>query len=256
MNENARKVTQVWKTENKILDPNKKEVLLDVVEQVASLFAAGPFYYYIINFENLNMDYVYEGIHDVLGINATSFSVDKLFEIMHPDDLDVMSKKEGLATDFLFNHIQPHQIQDYKVVYLMRLKHANGTYKTILHQTKPIVMSHDGKIQKVLGIHTDVSYLNIPFDNKVSFISNKYSSIHYQYAENQFILKTDYKSIYTKRETEIIKLLMQGKMAKEISIILSISILTVNTHKRNVLKKSGCKNTSELMAKSIREGLV
>ncbi|MBC3759101.1 PAS domain-containing protein [Hyunsoonleella sp. SJ7] len=256
MNENARKVTRVWETENKILNPNKKEVLLDVVDQVASLFSAGPFYYYIINFEDVTMDYVHDGIVDVLGVQPEEFSVDKLFKIMHPDDLEVMHKKEGIATHFLFNDIPVENIPDYKVVYLMRLRHTSGVYKTILHQTKVLVMSHDGKIQKVLGIHTDVSHLNTPFDNKVSFISQKYPSVHFKYSKGNYVLREHYSTDYTKREIEILKLLSQGKTAQHISEQLSISLLTVNTHKRNILRKSGAINTSQLVAKAIREGII
>ncbi|MFD2726443.1 LuxR C-terminal-related transcriptional regulator [Hyunsoonleella rubra] len=256
MNENARKVTRVWETENKILNPSKKEVLLDVVEQVASLFSAGPFYYYIINFEDVSMDYVHEGIKDVLGIQPEAFNVDKLFEIMHPDDLEVMHQKEGIATHFLLNQISVENIPDYKVVYLMRLRHTSGIYKTILHQTKALVMSHDGKIQKVLGIHTDMTHLNMPFDNKVSFLSQKLPSVHYKYTKSNYVLRQHYETEYTKRETEILELLSQGKTAQDISGELSISLLTVNTHKRNILRKSGAINTSQLVAKAIREGII
>lgn len=80
-NENAEKVTRVWETKNKILNPNKKELILDVVDQIAALFAAGPYYYFIINFDELKMDYVYEGITDVLGINPDEFTLNKIFEI-------------------------------------------------------------------------------------------------------------------------------------------------------------------------------
>lgn len=36
----------------------------------------------------------------------------------------------------------------------------------------------------------------------------------------------------------------------------NVSPHTINTHKRNILKKSHCKNTAELVAKCIREGVI
>lgn len=254
-NKNALKVTPVLETKNNILKPNTNELFLDIIDQVASLFTAGPYYYYITNFEQLKIDYVHEGISAVLGLKPSEFNLNKLFEIMHPDDLECMYKKEALATNILFKQLSTDQLKDYKVVYLMRLKHTNGNYKTILHQTNIISTSIEGKAQQVIVIHTDVTYLNIRFDNNVSFISNKHTSYHYKYSDLGYGLIDSFESIFTKRETEIIKLLIQGKKANEISKLLYISLLTVNTHKRNILKKSKCKNSYELIATSIRNGL-
>ncbi|WP_394359132.1 response regulator transcription factor [Mangrovimonas yunxiaonensis] len=48
----------------------------------------------------------------------------------------------------------------------------------------------------------------------------------------------------------------QGKKAKDIAKELYISTLTVNTHKRNILKKFHCKNISHLAAVCVKEGLI
>ena len=162
INKNALKVTKVWETGNKILLPSNKKVYIELIEQIASLFSVGSFYYYIINFHELKMDYVFESISDILGIAPESLTINKLLEIMHPEDFARMPEKEAFATSFLFGDITKEQLPDYKVVYLMRLKHTNGSYKTILHQAQSIVTSKDGKIEKVLGVHTDVTYLNMP----------------------------------------------------------------------------------------------
>ncbi|MEW4925035.1 LuxR C-terminal-related transcriptional regulator [Algibacter sp. 2305UL17-15] len=255
-NKNALKVTQVWETENKILLPSNKKVFIDVIEQVASLFSIGSFYYYIIDFNELKMDYVFEGVTDILGIPPETLTVNKLLDIMHPDDLASMPEKETFATSFLFGDITKDQLPDYKVVYLMRLKHINGSYKTILHQAQCLIPSKDGKVEKVLGVHTDVTYLNAPFDNRISFISHKHPSFHYRATKTGYKLIEKESHKFSKRELEIIDLLAKGKQAKEISKILYISILTVNTHKRNIFKKVHCKNTSELMAICLREGVI
>lgn len=253
---NALKVTKVWETGNTILEPNNKEIFIDIIDKVASLFSIGPFYYYIINFKTLAMDYVHDGIDNVLGIKPRHFSLKKLFDIMHPDDLEYMHKKETLATNFLLKQISAEKIPDYKVVYLMRLKHKSGDYRTILQQTKVINTSLDGKAQQVLVIHTDITYLNIPFDNKVSLISPKHPSYHYKNVDDEYVLAKDYKNIFTKREIEIIKLISEGKKGEIIADKLHISLLTVNTHKKNILKKSNCKNSNQLIAKCIRLGII
>lgn len=57
-------------------------------------------------------------------------------------------------------------------------------------------------------------------------------------------LKTQF--ALTDREIEIVRLLLEGKTSKEIGEKLFISKHTVDTHRRNVLEKTGTKSTSEL----------
>jgi DNA-binding NarL/FixJ family response regulator len=52
----------------------------------------------------------------------------------------------------------------------------------------------------------------------------------------------------TKRETEIIELVVQGKSSKEIADLLFISKHTVDTHRRNILHKTNTENTSRLVS--------
>ncbi|MFZ2284018.1 MAG: LuxR C-terminal-related transcriptional regulator [Lutibacter sp.] len=266
MNEkDSTKVLSLWESENKILQPNKKELLLGIVDQVVSLFAVGSFYYYVFNFENLKMDYVNEGTMGVLGIASDQFTVEKVFEIMHPEDLASMNEKEALAIDFFLNKIHFDDLFAYKTVYVMRLKHTNGTYKTILHQVSVLSASDEGKIQQVLGVHTDITYLNIPINHNVSFISTKKPSYHYSKNSGNYSIihensasleKINLKNVFSKREKEIVEKLAQGVKFNEIAKLLFVSPHTVNAHKKNILRKSGCKNTPELIARCYVEGLL
>jgi DNA-binding NarL/FixJ family response regulator len=49
------------------------------------------------------------------------------------------------------------------------------------------------------------------------------------------------------RETEVLKLVLDGKASSEIASILFLSINTVNTHRSNILKKTGAKSVLDLM---------
>jgi DNA-binding NarL/FixJ family response regulator len=59
----------------------------------------------------------------------------------------------------------------------------------------------------------------------------------------------------TPREKEVIGLIAQGLMSKEIAIKLSISIATVETHRTNLMTKLGVRNVAELMSYAFRTGL-
>lgn len=252
-----KKIKEVWETHNKITEPVQKELYLDLIEQVANLFSVGSFYYYIFNFESLKMEYVDKRTKAILGVDPADFSLDSILSQMHPEDIRHMHEKEFAAVDFLFNRIPKEQITSYKVVYLMRLKHCDGTYRTILHQSKTLTLSGNGKVQQVLGIHTDVSYLNLPIDHKISFISDEFPSYYSLETGTNFKLETSNNTeLFTPREKEIILLISQGKTFNDMATILNVSPHTVNTHKKNILKKSGCNNTAELVAQCIRNGVI
>ncbi|MGM0408304.1 MAG: LuxR C-terminal-related transcriptional regulator [Bacteroidota bacterium] len=250
-------VLHVWETKNKITRPAKKEHYFEVIGQMANLFAAGSFYYYILDFEQLEMELVHHDVKKVLGIEPEKFTVKRLLGLVHPEDIEKMHKKEAKAADFLLNRITKEEIPLYKVIYLMRLKHASGIYKTILHQAITLIVSEGGKIQKVLGIHTDVSYLNMQVDHKISFISSSRPSFYSLETDDDFQpLKNNCKELFTLREMEIIKKMAEGKDFNTIASEFYISPHTVKTHKRNILRKSGCKNITELVAKCVREGVI
>lgn len=250
------RIKDAWKP-NKIKKPVKTELYLNIIEQVANLFSAGSFYYYIMNFDTLKMEHVDKRIQSVLGIDPKDWSLDKVFEIVHPEDLKQMYRKEAKAVDFILNKIATEDILHYKVVYVIRLRHADGTYRTMLQQSKALSVSEDGKVQLVLGIHTDVSYLNMPVDHKISFIGDGRPSFYALSTEDDFKPEPyNYKEIFTPREIEILKAIAKGKTFGEIAAILNISPHTINTHKKNILKKTDCKNTTELIARCVRIGII
>ncbi|MGM0582266.1 MAG: response regulator transcription factor [Bacteroidota bacterium] len=69
-----------------------------------------------------------------------------------------------------------------------------------------------------------------------------------KFYQNEFTaINQDFLSNFTSREIEIIKLLAAGKSSTEIAEILFISPQTVSKHRSNILKKSGCKSSTELL---------
>ena len=57
------------------------------------------------------------------------------------------------------------------------------------------------------------------------------------------------------REREILQLLAEGKAMKEIASVLSVSIKTVETHRRTMMSKLGLYSVAELTKYAIREGV-
>lgn len=62
--------------------------------------------------------------------------------------------------------------------------------------------------------------------------------------------------ILTNREIEILKLIAEGKVAKEISDELFISVHTIYTHRKNIMKKLKLSSPVELIMYAMNNGLV
>ncbi len=54
-------------------------------------------------------------------------------------------------------------------------------------------------------------------------------------------------NMLSKREKEILKHVLTGESSVEIAEKLFLSVNTINTHRRNILKKTGCKSVLEIL---------
>jgi len=63
-------------------------------------------------------------------------------------------------------------------------------------------------------------------------------------------------SILTARESEIVKLIAEGRSSKDIAALLVISIKTVERHRANILQKLEMRDRTELTRYAIRTGLI
>lgn len=62
--------------------------------------------------------------------------------------------------------------------------------------------------------------------------------------------------ILSKREVQVLQLIGDGKKTKDIATILKVSVKTIETHRRKMMKKLQVKSIAELVKLSIREGIV
>jgi len=60
----------------------------------------------------------------------------------------------------------------------------------------------------------------------------------------------------TPRETEILRLLAEGKVNKEIAALLGITVRTVETHRSKIMLKLGLHSLADLIHYAIRQGLI
>lgn len=66
----------------------------------------------------------------------------------------------------------------------------------------------------------------------------------------------DAQTLLTEREIQVVRLIAEGLINREIAERLGISVKTVDTHRGNIMEKLNVHNTAELIKVAIRKGIV
>lgn len=225
---------------------------------LSSIFCPGPFYYYVIDFPSLKFSFVHPNIQKLIGIKPHEASIEQLSNHVHSKDASYVMKCEKMAMDFLFNSIKPDSINKYKVSYSFRMRNKEGQFSLFLHQAIALSLDEQNRISKVLAVHSNIGHIASENNYKISFIGLDGEKDYLGLDVDEGIIIQEPVSIatYTKRELEIVSHLADGWNTNEIAEKLFISPETVRTHRNNIRKKLGCKNSAQLVAESIRAGLI
>lgn len=77
----------------------------------------------------------------------------------------------------------------------------------------------------------------------------------HSYVGRQFPTEDSAHRVLGARECEVLQLLAEGKTSKQSAAVLHISVNTVETHRRNIMKKLGIRSIAGLTKYAIREGM-
>ncbi|OFX26296.1 MAG: hypothetical protein A2033_18030 [Bacteroidetes bacterium GWA2_31_9] len=187
----------------------------------------------------------------IFGFNIKDAQLDgnEYFEKkVHPDDnFDAMR-----IGSYFLNIAFSLPIADrkyYKLINDYRIKNAQNNYVRVIEQFQALELDKHGNIWLALCI-MDLSPnqdISLPLQNKV--INSKTGEI--------FHFSEEYKKIVlSKREIEILDLISDGLISKEIADNLFISVHTVNTHRQKIIEKLNVKNSHEAIKMAKKYGLI
>lgn len=253
------KIRAVWREYDQyIAKKNTSVTAQDFNKRLADFFCPGEFYYYIFDFVSMSFTFMSDSYQSIIGLDPKEITIDRFLARTHPDDVDYFSRCESIAAQFLFEHLHPEEIFNYKVNYCFRLKTANDSYQLFLHQSTGISLDDNGRLGSVFGVHSNISHLTDTNNHKISFIGlNGAPSFRNINVFGQEEVKFNTIPIdLTPRELEILRLIADGNTAREIAELLFIAEPTVRKHRENLLKKTNSKNTAHLINNSIRNGLI
>lgn len=253
MKPELKKLHEVWQeTTNKPV-ANTQLPRITFNQLTNSVISTGPFYYYIIDFFDMSVSHVSPSIRDIHGFDPASVTFNDILLTMHPDEMDFVTKAEASVAEFFLKNLDRSKLLKYKISYNFQMRMADGEYALMNHQALMLTLDSNGGYGKSLNIHTRIDHLSnlntftyslIGLDNEPSFM--KLRPDHTDQNVPQ----------YSKREVDIIRLIADGLTNLQIAERLFISELTVKKHRTNILAKSDCNNTAQLVKTSILTGII
>ncbi len=240
---------------NKLIRRNIKLTRNDYLEYYSSAitsvqsFATGPHYWIIPDQQEVQILAASESISELTPYDRDSWEGKDLFfwfSIIHPDDRDFVSSS---MAKFLQTQIHLGRKKGEKVfanIYFRMLNKA-GVYRWVLMQFPQWMYNESDEIVSTLLLITDLSNCPQP-DGKLLTIVD-YSQGTSVYISRQTDNEPDPRPLVslTAREMEVLQLMMQGLNTPKIAEQLCISYHTVENHKSNLRRKTGCKNSAQLV---------
>ena len=225
---------------------------LELHKKLIQMLYLGKSYYWMCDYNN-NVYNISDECKNITGFKPEELTLDFFITRIHPEDAPYFLKFEQTAVEF-FYAISSDKVFNYKVTYDLRFKTKWGKYIRIMQQVLPISTTPEGGVIRSFGIHTDISDYKQNGIPSLSFIGLNGEESQY----NVFGDDTNDKAanLVTKREKEIILLLIDGMKTNEIAAKLFLSVYTVQNHRKNILLKTQSSSTSELISKAIKEGWV
>ncbi|MBL0105675.1 MAG: PAS domain-containing protein [Bacteroidetes bacterium] len=206
---------------------------------------------FISDLRKKNNVFCSQSLENILGWSTKEFLEGGwgfVMSITHPDDTEIVVntfiEALELRTKEKFVHDQT------PIIYEYRKRHKNGSWRWV--HCECMILERDAKkdILYLITFMKDVTAEKTGIQKQST--TNLNTLIESQFSKNNS--STAPKELLnvhlSAREKEILKLVKAGLSTKEISDILLIGIASVNTYRKNLMKKMNAKNTAELVQKS------
>ncbi len=191
------------------------------------------------------------------GYDAASYLAEDGFEFtiskMHPDYLQALLLLQEKALNYLFEHIK-HNNRD-KIIANMEgvYKRYTGEYFHFLQQTVCLETDDEGAPVLFLAYVHNITYLKKNKTcNLVITAPNEIKWWNFNFDKNC----VEPVQPLSKQEKKVLSLLAEGKSSKEIANALFVSSHTVDTHRRHLLEKTNCIDTTGMITYAKLVGLL
>jgi DNA-binding CsgD family transcriptional regulator len=207
-------------------------------------------FFLIFDMIRMKVEFSSTGSRELLRIDPDDISPYHFKEATHPEDL--RRNELGLATLFKAAHeLFVAKKGDILISTNFRFRNHTGNYSNQLVQCYLFYSPAPNDSVYLININTEIDCFKKIKNGFHYYIGNDMSNFRYPDEE---LLQIGHN--FSDREFEIIKLIQQGFDSEKIAEKLFLSKHTVNTHRKNILDKTGKTHISELIYDLHEKGLL
>ena len=234
---------------------SNKEYLGNIIEQhinklreLDKYLPPSQSFFIVTNTSKQNYEFVSKNFEYALGhdrIKMTEIGVPYWFSKFHPEDLPIWLKLLEDLMIFTMTEIDVAERERICYTWNFRVENNSGKYFNITEHQSPTYFDEQGK--PIIGIaHSSITgngkkrpIIGIA---KLLNENDEYETIYYKNYSQKLLTAS-----LTHRELDIVRLLSLNYSSKEIGHKLFISLQTVGTHRKNILRKLDFNSTQELV---------
>lgn len=247
-------LSNLWETYTEQYTRDRQQMIPNAVisKYVSELMSLGPFYCYVLDLFDSSIYNVHENTCNILGMDSHPASVSEIMSHIHPDDLAYVMAAEKACLDKILE-IGFEHLRYLKVSYCFRMKVADGSYHLFRHQSIHLSADEKGRLAMALNIHTDIEHIT-SINNHIVVVNgigkrNDFYQIDLSAKQSAESISPN----FSKREREVLVLIVAGFSSLQIAEQLFVSVETVRVHRRNILKKTNCNNSSSLVRRCLEQ---
>lgn len=226
-------------------------VLEEHIKKIIELDAFYPHnstFFCVTNTATQNFEYISKNFTACTGIPIDKLldgGMEYFWSLFHQEDITLWLECLQSLMLFTMTELDSEQRSRMSYTWNYRIKNQSGEYVNIVQNTTPLQFDDENK--PIIGLaHYTVFDGSIHMDICASarYLNeeNEYETLFFKNMSTKNLLNA-----ISNRERDVIRLLIQNKTSVEIAEKLFISKHTIDTHRRNILKKFDMKSTGELI---------
>jgi DNA-binding CsgD family transcriptional regulator len=221
-----------------------------LISELEEMMNENDQFFYIADIIQMKILFTSRRSNEMIGIEPDDVTPYHFMEAVHKDDI----QRLNLGRAKIIKMAQELFIARKGIGLLStnyRFRNPSGEYNDILVQAYIYYTEIPYRTVFFLKVHTNINWHKKIRHGYHYYIGTDHS--WFRYPDNDMLMKGN---ILSDREFEIIRLIEKGLSSDEIGNLLCISPNTVNTHRRNILKKSGTESVAQLIYEFKERGVL
>lgn len=221
-----------------------------LVVELEQMMEQNDQFFYIGDLASIEILYVSQRSAHMMGIKPEDLRLNNFIDATHPDDL----KRAGLGRIRIFKMAHNVSVAKGGASLLStncRIRNAEGSYSNMLMQLYMFYSKLPYESTFLVKVHTNIDWCGRLKKGYHYYTGDDLSWFRYPDEE---LLMTGLP--YSQREFEIITLIVSGLNSEQIAKKLYLSLDTVHTHRRNILKKSDKATMADVIFDLIERGIL